>query len=88
MVNLMKSTFNISDPIFRKLEQYCKSKNVTMRKVLESALTMFLADDKMGQKKFKLKKNTFRGKGLKPGIEEGDWNKIRDLIYESKDFEK
>ena len=88
MVNLMKSTFNISDPLFRKLEQYCKAKNVTMRKVLESALTMFLAETAQTKKKFKLKKNTFRGKGLKPGIEEGDWSKIRDLIYESKDFEK
>jgi len=36
------------------------------------------------RRKFHLRRASFKGKGLQPGIAAGGWERIRDLVYEGR----
>lgn len=56
---------------------------MTLRVLVEEGLRTVVAA-RAGRKTFRLKDAGFVGKGLQPGMEEGRWVKIRDLIYEGR----
>jgi hypothetical protein len=80
----MKTTIEISDDVFEKLRKRAAAERTTLRSIVESALRQFLSAGKGPNRKFKLKDGSFRGTGYAPGIREGDWNQIRDIIYENR----
>jgi len=79
----MKTTIDISNPLFNEARRYAQKNNKTFKELVESALRQFLNISR-SPKKFKLKKCAFKGKGLQEGIREGDWEQIRSLIYEGR----
>jgi len=80
----MKATVEISDHLFREAKRFAAKKNKTFREVVEMALRNFLTNQKTSPKPFKLRKCTFKGNGLVEGLQEGDWETIRSLIYEGR----
>jgi hypothetical protein len=75
----MKTTINIADDLLEKARSKAVQENKTLRTVVEEALRIRLSEGRPRQ--FRLRRHPFRGKGLQPGIEEGNWEKLRDLIY-------
>jgi hypothetical protein len=79
----MKTTVEIPDAILAKLRRKAAAERTTLRALIQAALQQFL-DPKKSPKPFKLKDGSVRGTGYAPGIREGDWNQIRDIIYEGR----
>jgi len=77
----MKTTIQIPDSLFEEVRRVAQRERVTMRSLVEAGLRRELSDRaKRGD--FRLRKATFRGKGLQPGLEGVSWDRIRDAIYE------
>ncbi|MBI4230839.1 MAG: DUF2191 domain-containing protein [Planctomycetes bacterium] len=80
MVTHMKTTIDISDALLREAKRQARSENRTLKDLMEEALRKRLAGDAKGGP-FRLRRHAMRGKGLRPGIPEGNWAAIRDLLY-------
>lgn len=80
MVSHMKTTINIADRLLEKAKRRARQENKTLREIVEEALRRQLSREEP-IRPFRLKRHTFKGKGLQPGTTEGDWEKVRDLIY-------
>jgi Arc/MetJ family transcription regulator len=85
MVTHMKTTLEISDALFQEAKRLAVERHTTLRAVVELALRQFLRSEiQPGRDGFRLRKKTFRGQGLRPGLEEGNWVEIRTHIYEGR----
>jgi len=80
----MKTTMDISDGLLAEAKRLAAKKRITFRALMESALREKLESERSTAKPFKLRKHTFRGKGLQPGLTEGNWGEIRERIYEGR----
>jgi hypothetical protein len=80
----MKTTVEVADDLFQKLRRRAAAERTTMRALIDAALRQFLGNRPRPAKRFKLKDGSFRGTGYAPGIREGDWEQIRDIIYEGR----
>ena len=79
----MKTTIQIPDSLFEEARKVAQRERVTMRSLVEAGLRRVLADrNKRGG--FRLRRATFRGKGLQPGLEGASWDRIRDASYEGR----
>lgn len=82
--HIMKTTLEISNHLFEEAKRFAAKKDKTFREVVEMALQMFLKKQKSFPKPFKARKHSVKGNGLVPGLQEGDWETIRSLIYEGR----
>lgn len=80
----MKTTIDISNTLFKQVKQMAGERGTSLKEIFESALRDFLGHRKQTAARFKLKKASFKGKGVAPGVAEGDWTAIRDKIYEGR----
>jgi len=80
----MKTTIDISNSLFKETKRFASTRNKSFKDLVESALRMFLNNQKGQKTKFSLKKQTFKGQGLSAGLSEGNWDGIRALIYEGR----
>lgn len=83
MVSHMKTTIDIADDLLLKAKRQAHRENRTLREVIEEALRKQLASSG-GTDTFRLKRRSFKGKGLDASIAEGDWATLRDLSYRFK----
>lgn len=79
----MKTTVEISDPLLDEAKAVAAREDTTVRALIEEGLRRVLAD-RNKRKSFKVRRVTFGGQGLAPGLGEGSWEQIRDLIYEGR----
>lgn len=79
----MKTTIEISTPVLEEAKRVAKREGVTLRVLVEEGLRSVVSE-RSRRKPFKLKDASVRGRGVEKGLTEGDWNTIRDLIYEGR----
>ena len=84
MVTHMKTTIDIADALFRAVKREAEKRGTTFKDVVESSLRQLLASSEKGATPFTLRKHPFKGEGVAEGIAEGDWARIRGIIYESR----
>lgn len=77
----MKTTIDIADRLLEQAKRRAREENRTLRDLVEEALRRLLAESDREKEPFRLRRHPFRGTGTPPGIAEGDWEKIRELIY-------
>ncbi len=82
MVTHMKTTIEISDRLLEELRDRARFDGTTMRRLLEEAITSYLAEGPHAS--YALPDCSFDGDGLQPGLSEGDWDTIRTMIYEDR----
>jgi predicted transcriptional regulator len=81
----MKTTIEINDALFDRAKQLATQRQTTLRAVVESALRQFLDLHGSGrQNAFRLRRHSFRGRGLQAGLREQDWAAIRERAYEGR----
>jgi hypothetical protein len=80
----MKTTIEISDPLLRDARRLAARDGTTLRELVEQGLRRVVADKKKSKRPFKLRKASFKGRGLVPELADADWDTIRDLIYEGR----
>ena len=77
----MKTTVEIPDALFEEVKAFASGKGWTFRQVVEVGLRHVLQAEQGRKRPFRLRKHTFRGQGLAPGLE---WPEIREKIYEGR----
>jgi hypothetical protein len=79
----MKTTIEISDALLQAAKRMAAERNVTLRTIVEAALRRHLnaIED---EARPRLRRHSFRGRGLQPGLSESDWAAIRERAYEGR----
>ncbi len=76
----MKTTLDIPDPLLREARKVAERDRTTLRALVEQGLRRVLAE-KQRRPAFRLRKASFKGRGLHPDMKDADWESIRDLVY-------
>jgi hypothetical protein len=79
----MKTTLDISNPLLREARTVAARERTTLRALVEQGLRRVLAEKKR-KPKFRLRKASFKGRGLHPDVQGLSWDQIRDLSYEGR----
>jgi hypothetical protein len=79
----MKTTLDITDPLLREAKQLAAREGTTLRALVERGLRRVVAEGKQ-KRPFKLRKASFKGRGLRPELTDVGWERIRDLAYEDR----
>ena len=74
----MKATLNISDALVREAKVIAAREGTTLTALVEDALRQALADLGPNQQ-FRLRKASFKGRGLRPELRDAGWRQIRGL---------
>lgn len=80
---IMKTTIDISDPLLREAKKVAAREGVTLKALVERGLYRVVAETKQTPQ-FKLRRASFKGKGLQADLREASWETIRDLAYEGR----
>jgi hypothetical protein len=79
----MKTTVNIADPLLSAAKKLAADEGTTLRALIEEGLRRVL-ERRQRHGRFELRRASFRGNGPQPDVTEGQWERIRDLIYEGR----
>ena len=79
----MKTTIEISDPLLRDARKIAEREGVTLRALVERGLRRVVAETRTSPP-FKLRKASFKGRGLQDDLGDASWDKVRDLSYEGR----
>lgn len=79
----MKTTVEISDSLLRQARELAAREGVTLRALVERGLHRVVAETEQGRP-FKLRRASFKGKGLREELRDASWERLRDLSYEGR----
>jgi hypothetical protein len=79
----MKTTVDISDSLLEEAKKLAARERTTVRALIEQGLRQIITARKRPGV-FRLRKATFKGQGLQPGVSTATWDQIRDLAYEGR----
>ena len=79
----MKTTIEISDSLLDEAKRLAAKEGTTVRAFVEQGLRRVLGERK-SRRAFRLRKATFKGKGLQPGVKDATWERIRETIYQGR----
>jgi hypothetical protein len=79
----MKTTFDIPEPLLRDARKVAAREGTTLKALVEQGLRQIIDDRKRGRS-FRLRKVTFKGRGLRPEVHDASWEHLRALAYESR----
>jgi hypothetical protein len=77
----VKTTVELPDALLRAVKRYTAARGMTMREVLETGLRHVLAAERAASESFRLKRCTFKGRGL---AHEESWADLRAKMYEGR----
>lgn len=83
MVAHMKTTIEISDPLFEKAKRAAARERTTVRALVERGLRRVL-EERAPRRGFRLRSASFKGRGLQPAAAGLGWRRIRELAYEGR----
>jgi len=79
----MRTTVEIPDALLQEARNVAASEGTTIRAMVEEGLRQVLSQRK-SIKDFRLRKATFKGKGLQSGVSGASWETIREMAYEGR----
>jgi hypothetical protein len=79
----MKTTIEIPDSILKEARKLASREGTTVKALVVESLQKVIAERKRAGT-FKLRKATFKGKGLQSHLDGSSWERIRDLAYEGR----
>ncbi len=79
----MKTTVEISDGLLAEARRLATRENTTVRALVEEGLRHVVAT-RRGAAAFRLRKASFKGQGLQPGVAGASWERIRDMAHENR----
>ena len=77
----MKTTIEISDSLLEAAKRQAGDRGTTLRALVEEGLRTVLETEPSGTS-FTLRDASTAGRGLRPGVREGGWDRILELTYE------
>jgi hypothetical protein len=79
----LKTTVEISDSLLREVRELAAREGVTLRTLVERGLHRVVAETKRCAP-FKLRRASFRGKGLQTEFRGASWHTLRDVAYKDR----
>ena len=79
----MKTTIEIPDSILKEARKLASREGTSVKALVVESLQKVISERKRPGN-FKLRKETFKGKGLQPHLDGASWERIRDLAYEGR----
>ena len=83
MATHMKTTIEIADPLLNEARKLAAREGVTLKALVELGLRRIITEKKSGGA-FRLRKASFKGRGLQPAAKEAGWERLRALAYEGR----
>ena len=80
----MKTTLDISDSLLREARKLAARERTTLRALVEQGLRQVVGAKKRRRPAFRLRKASFKGRGLQPELADAGWDRLRDLAYEGR----
>jgi len=77
----MKTTIEISDALLDGAKRRAAEQGTTLRALVEEGLRAILASEE-APGGFTLRDASVAGKGLRPDVREGGWDRVLELTYE------
>lgn len=83
MVSHMKTTVEISDPIFKAAKETARREDKTFRSLVEEGLRLCLEirKEQPAKEPFRLRDASVDGRGLQRELQGASWDRIRNLAY-------
>ena len=81
---VMKTTIELSDAVLEQTRELARRNGTTMRRIIESALRRYIAEQEKKTTCYRYERESFKGDGVCEGIQEGNWEMIRSMIYERR----
>jgi hypothetical protein len=79
----MKTTVEISDGILDDARRLAERDGTTVRALIESGLRREIRE-RARSPRFKLRRASFKGRGLQPEVAAAGWERVRGLAYEGR----
>ncbi len=79
----MKTTVNIAPDLLKRAKKVAADERTTLRALIDEGLRTTLARREEANR-FVLRDASFAGRGLQPGLDEGDWQRLMELAYEGR----
>jgi Arc/MetJ family transcription regulator len=83
MVTHMKTTIEITAALLAEAKRLAAREGITVRTLVEQGLRQAIRERRK-RTEFRLRKATFRGEGLQPGVADRGWEHARELAYEGR----
>ena len=83
MARYMKTTIQIPDGLFAETRRLAHQERTTLKALVEEGLRRVVSERRQ-RGRFRLRKATFRGRGLQPRLAGTSWEQIRELSYEGR----
>lgn len=83
MVAHMKTTVEIAEPLLLEAKEVAAREGTTLRELIEAGLRKTI-EERRGEAAFRLRRASYRGRGLQPHVRAGDWEALRELAYEGR----
>jgi len=79
----MKTTMHIPDSLIEEVRKLAQQEQTTMKAIVEDGLRRVVSERRR-HTRFRLRKATFKGKGLQSHLAGSSWDQIRELSYEER----
>ena len=79
----MKTTVDIPDALLEEARRLAVRQKTTVRALVAEGLRRIISEQKRAGA-FRLRRATFKGDGLQPGVAGAPWERIRDIAYEGR----
>lgn len=85
MASHMKTTVHIPDSLFHEARSIARREKGTLKSLIEEGLRKVVAERKTRRRDgFKIRKATFKGRGLQPRLAGVTWDQILGISYEER----
>lgn len=81
MATHMKTTVEIPDPVLNQARELAARDGTTVRALVELGLRRVIAERQTSDE-FRLRRASFKGRGLQPKMRDASWERLRELAYE------
>jgi hypothetical protein len=78
-----KTTVEIREPLLDEARDAASEEGTSLRALIEEGLELAL-ERRKSRKPFRLRRASFKGKGVRSGVREGEWSEIATAIYEGR----
>lgn len=80
----MKTTVELADETLEEARRVAAQEGTSLRALLEEGLRRVLADHRKKRASFRLRRASFRGKGLSSEFADAGWPVVRDAAYRER----
>lgn len=84
MVSNMKTTIDVADALLREAREVAARDHTTLKELVHEGLRRVLEERRPRRRAFTLRSVEPGGGGFMPEFADGDWQRIRDAIYEGR----